>query len=93
MFSPKKSEAMKGARKKIECSWSLITRCLVLQGVSTIIIFSHAEIVALEAVVHVMGYLKLKHKLQSVFDPTYPGIDCSNFKECDLVNFCGCSEC
>ena len=24
---------------------------------------------------HVMGYLKLKHKLQSVFNPSYPNID------------------
>ncbi len=29
----------------------------------------------LEAAIHVMGYLQLKHNTQLVFDPTYPDID------------------
>ena len=43
----------------------------------------------LEAVFHLFGYLKNKHNTRMVFDPTYPTIDESNFKECDWKNFYG----
>ena len=33
----------------------------------------------LEAVLHIMGYLKLKHNLRLAFDPSYPDVDYSNF--------------
>ena len=37
----------------------------------------------LEAALHVMAYLKQKHNSRLVFDPTYPIIDESIFKDCD----------
>ena len=35
----------------------------------------------MEAALHIMAYLKLKHKSCLVFDPTYPSIDMSTFKK------------
>lgn len=37
----------------------------------------------LEAVLHVFSYLRKKYSSRLAFDPTYPTIDMSNFKECD----------
>ena len=41
----------------------------------------------LEAVLHIMGYLKLRHNSRSAFDPSYPDIDHSNFWECNWTDF------
>ena len=41
----------------------------------------------LKAVLHAIGYLKLKHNLQSAYDPSYPNIDHRNFQECDCTDF------
>ena len=41
----------------------------------------------LEAVLHIMGYLKLRHISRLMFDPSYPDIDHSNFQECDWTHF------
>ena len=47
----------------------------------------------LEAVFHIYSYLNCKHNSRMVFDPTYPEIDMSNFKECDWKSFYGdCKE-
>ncbi len=43
----------------------------------------------LDAVVRVFSYLKHKHNSRMVFDPTYPEIDLTSFKECDWKNFYG----
>ena len=43
----------------------------------------------LEAVYHVYAYLKSKHNSWMVFDPNYPEIDMSGFKQCDWKNFYG----
>ena len=41
----------------------------------------------LENVFHIFAYLKIKHNSRMVFDPTYPDIDLSSFKECDWKHF------
>ena len=41
----------------------------------------------LEAVLHKMSCLNLKHKLQLAFNLMYPDIDPSNFGECDYIDF------
>jgi hypothetical protein len=41
----------------------------------------------LEAVYHIFAYLDNKHNSRMVFDPTYPVIDMSAFKECDRKEF------
>ena len=43
----------------------------------------------LEAAFHIYAYLKNKHNSRLVFDPTYPEIDMSIFKECDWKHFYG----
>ena len=43
----------------------------------------------LEAVFHIFAYLDKKHNACIVFDPTYPDIDMSCFKECDWHHFYG----
>jgi len=43
----------------------------------------------LEAIFHLFAYLKRKHNSRMAFDPTYPVIDMSGFKECDWKNFYG----
>jgi hypothetical protein len=37
----------------------------------------------LQAMLHILGYLKKKHGLRMVFDPSYPDINHMIFKECD----------
>ena len=46
----------------------------------------------LEANLHVMAYLKQKHKSRLVFDPTYTKIDESIFKYCDWKDLYGDAE-
>ena len=41
----------------------------------------------LEAAIHMMAYLKSHHNTRLVFDPTYPIIDMSDFKEHDWTSF------
>ena len=41
----------------------------------------------LDSALHIMGYLKLRHKSRIVFDPSYPNIDHGNFWECDWTDF------
>jgi hypothetical protein len=43
----------------------------------------------LEGVLHVFAYLDRKHNSRIVFDPTFPEIDHSKFKECDWLSFNG----
>ena len=43
----------------------------------------------LEAVFHLFNYLERKHNARIAFDPTYPDIDMSAFKECDWKAFYG----
>ncbi len=43
----------------------------------------------LEAAIHMMGYLQLKHNTRLVFDPTYPDIDLDPFPTFDWTNFYG----
>ena len=43
----------------------------------------------LEAVYHIFAYLEKKHNSRVVFDPSYPLIDLSKFKECDWKAFYG----
>lgn len=43
----------------------------------------------LEALYHIFAYLKNKHNSRIVFDPTYPDIDHTAFKECDWKNIYG----
>jgi hypothetical protein len=43
----------------------------------------------LEAVIHVMGYLQLKHKSQLIFDPAYPDIDLDSFPSFNWTEFYG----
>ncbi|KAI2504635.1 Reverse transcriptase (RNA-dependent DNA polymerase) [Fragilaria crotonensis] len=43
----------------------------------------------LEAVFHIYAYLEKKHNARIVFDPTYPEIDMTVFKECDWKNYYG----
>ena len=43
----------------------------------------------LEAVFHVFAYLKKRHNVRMVFDPTYPDIDMSVFKKHDWTSFDG----
>ncbi len=43
----------------------------------------------LEAVIHVMGYLRLKHNSQLIFDPTYLDIDLDSFMSFDWTEFYG----
>ena len=43
----------------------------------------------LEAVFHVFAYLEKKHNARVVFDPTYPDIDMTVFKQCDWKHFYG----
>ena len=42
----------------------------------------------LEAVLHVMAYLKQKHNSRLIFDPTYPDIDMSSFPTYGWTEFC-----
>ena len=41
----------------------------------------------LKAVLHIMGYMKLRHNSRIAFNPSYPDRDHSIFQECDLNNF------
>ena len=41
----------------------------------------------LEAVFHILGYLKGNHNARMVFDPTYPNPDMSMFQEHDWCDF------
>jgi len=43
----------------------------------------------LEALFHLFAYLDRKHNARIVFDPSYPDIDMSVFKECDWKQFYG----
>ena len=43
----------------------------------------------LDTVFHIFGYLKNKHNSRMIFDPSYPSIDESNFKQCDWKDFYG----
>jgi hypothetical protein len=43
----------------------------------------------LHAVLHIFGYLKKKHGLRMVFDPSYPDIDHMIIKEWDWQEFYG----
>ncbi|KAI2510101.1 Reverse transcriptase (RNA-dependent DNA polymerase) [Fragilaria crotonensis] len=43
----------------------------------------------LEAVFHLFNHLEKKHNARIVFDPSYPDIDRSAFKECDWKSFYG----
>eukprot|EP00804_Cyclotella_cryptica_P019398 CCRYP_006588-RA/>CCRYP_006588-RA protein AED:0.13 eAED:0.13 QI:0/0/0/1/0.75/0.6/5/0/864 len=43
----------------------------------------------LEAIFHIYAYLKQKYNSRLAFDPTYPSIDMSDFKECDWKQFYG----
>ena len=43
----------------------------------------------LNAVYHIFGYLKRKHNSRMVFDPRYPEIDDSDFKDADWGSFYG----
>lgn len=43
----------------------------------------------LEEALHVMAYLRQKHNSRLIFDPSYPDIDMTNFKECDWREFYG----
>ena len=45
----------------------------------------------LEAVLHIMGYLKVRHNSRLMFDPSYPDIDHSNFQEYDWTDFYECA--
>jgi hypothetical protein len=42
-----------------------------------------------EVAIHVFAYLDKKHNSRIVFDPSYPSIDHSKFKECDWRAFYG----
>lgn len=43
----------------------------------------------LEAVYHIYAHLRSRHNARMCFDPTYPNIDMSDFKECDWKTFYG----
>jgi hypothetical protein len=43
----------------------------------------------LENALHVMGYLRLKHNSQLIFDPTYPDIDQTAFPSFEWMEFYG----
>jgi hypothetical protein len=43
----------------------------------------------LEAAIHIMGYLRLKHNTRLVFDPSYPEICESDFPQFDWTEFYG----
>ena len=43
----------------------------------------------LEAVYHIFAHLRDRHNARMCFDPTYPEIDMSDFKECDWKTFYG----
>ena len=43
----------------------------------------------LEAVFHIYAYLKQKYNSRLAFEPTYPSIDVSDYKECDWKQFYG----
>ena len=40
-----------------------------------------------EAMFHIFGYIKNKHNSRMLFDPTYPEIDVTVFKQCDWREF------
>ena len=43
----------------------------------------------LEAAIHIMGYLRLKHNTRLIFDPTYPKINEDDFPKFDWTEFYG----
>jgi hypothetical protein len=43
----------------------------------------------LEALLHLFAYLDKKHNAQIIFDPSYPTIDMTVFRECDWKHFYG----
>ena len=43
----------------------------------------------LEAVYHIFAHLRYRHNARMCFDPTYPKIDMSDFKECYWKTFYG----
>ncbi len=43
----------------------------------------------LEALFHLFAYIEKKHNARIVFDPSYPEIDMTTFKECDWKHFYG----
>ena len=43
----------------------------------------------IEAVYHIFAHLRNRHNASMCFDPTYPEIDMSDFKECDWKTFYG----
>jgi len=43
----------------------------------------------LDAIFHIFAYLEKKHNSRIVFDPSYPKVDPSDFKECDWKHFYG----
>ena len=43
----------------------------------------------LDAIFHLFNYLEKRHNARIVFDPCYPTIDMTSFKECDWSSFYG----
>jgi hypothetical protein len=43
----------------------------------------------LEALLHLFAYLNKKHDGRIIFNPSYPTIDMTVFKECDWKHFYG----
>ena len=41
----------------------------------------------LECLFYLFAHLKIKHNSRMVFDPTYPTVDLTQFKECDWKHF------
>ena len=49
--------------------------------------FTYPSTGHIEAALHIMAYIKQKHNSCLLFDPTYPGIYYSVFKQCDWQQF------
>jgi hypothetical protein len=43
----------------------------------------------LEALLHLFAYVNKNHNARIIFDPSYPTIDMTVFKECDWKHFYG----
>ena len=69
--------------------WMIETRCININTkVSQLSLYSaRPRQGQFEAMLQIMGYLKLGHNSRLAFEPSYFNVDHSNFQKCDWADF------
>ena len=68
--------------------WMIKIECIDIK--TNVSLSSHSAMLRqghLEVVLHIVGYLKLRHNSRLAFDPFYLNIDHSKFWDCDWTDF------